>query len=159
MGVLAPAAIAYPAIDPVLVRLGPFSVRWYGLAYVLGFLGAGLLLYFFSKRWKLGLSGDDVVLVLLYAIVGVIIGARLGYVLLYGAGQGYLANPAKIFAIWDGGMSFHGGLAGILVAGWFAAHSLKMPYLTVCDLGAIGAPIGFLFGRLGNFINGELWGA
>jgi len=157
MSALPTALIAYPAIDPVLVRLGPFSIRWYGLAYVLGFLGAGILIYLLSKRWKLGLSGDDVVLVLLYAIIGVIIGARLGYVLVYGAGQ-YWSSPAKILAVWDGGMSFHGGLVGILVAGWFAARSLKMPYLTLCDIGAVGAPIGFLFGRLGNFVNGELWG-
>jgi phosphatidylglycerol---prolipoprotein diacylglyceryl transferase len=157
MGVVPPAVIAYPAIDPVLVRFGPFAIRWYGLAYVIGFIGAGILLYVLSKRWKLGLSGDDVVLVLLYAIIGVIVGSRLGYVLVYGAGQ-YWANPAKIFAIWDGGMSFHGGLVGILLAGWFAARSLKMPYLTLCDMGAVGAPVGFLFGRLGNFINGELWG-
>jgi phosphatidylglycerol:prolipoprotein diacylglycerol transferase len=157
MGSFAPAVIAYPAIDPVLVQVGPFAVRWYGLAYVIGFLGAGVLLYLLSKRWKLGMSGDDVVLVLLYAIVGVIVGSRLAYVLIYGAGQ-YWAEPSRIFAIWDGGMSFHGGLVGILAAGWFAARSLRMPYLTLCDLGAIGAPIGFLLGRLGNFINGELWG-
>jgi phosphatidylglycerol:prolipoprotein diacylglycerol transferase len=157
MGVFAPAVIAYPAIDPVLVQLGPFAIRWYGLAYVAGFLGAGILIYLLSKRWKLRMSGDDVVLVLLYAIIGVIVGSRLGYVLIYGAGR-YWAEPGKIFAIWDGGMSFHGGLAGILLAGWLAARSLKMPYLTVCDLGAVGAPIGFLLGRIGNFINGELWG-
>lgn len=151
------ASIAYPAIDPVLVRFGPFAVRWYGLAYVAGFLGAGILIYHFAKRWGLKMSVDDVILVLLYAIVGVIVGARLGYVILYGAGQ-YWSNPAKIFAIWDGGMSFHGGLAGILVAGLLAARSLKMPWLTICDLGSIGAPIGFLLGRLANFVNGELWG-
>ncbi len=152
-----PAVIAYPAIDPVLVQIGPFAVRWYGLAYVAGFVGAGLLIRWLSRRWSLKMSGDDIILVLLYAIVGVILGARLGYVLIYGAGQ-YWSSPAKIFAIWDGGMSFHGGLAGILIAGWFAARTLKMPFLTVCDLGAVGAPIGFGLGRLGNFVNGELWG-
>jgi phosphatidylglycerol:prolipoprotein diacylglycerol transferase len=157
IGTGTPAVIAYPAIDPVLLRLGPFSVRWYGLAYIVAFIGSGLILYWLAKRWKLGLTADDAVLVVLYAVIGVIVGARLGYVIIYGAGQ-YWAHPAKIFAIWDGGMSFHGGLAGILIAGWFAARSLEMPFLTLCDLGAVGAPIGFLLGRIGNFINGELWG-
>jgi phosphatidylglycerol:prolipoprotein diacylglycerol transferase len=152
-----PAVIVYPAIDPVALRLGPLSVHWYGLAYVAAFIISGLLIRHFARRWELGLSDDDVVLMVIYAIVGVIVGSRIGYVLIYG-GSEYWANPMRIFALWDGGMAFHGGLAGILTAGYLAARSLKMPFLSVCDLGAIGAPSGFLFGRIANFINGELWG-
>jgi phosphatidylglycerol:prolipoprotein diacylglycerol transferase len=84
-------------------------------------------------------------------------GARLGYVLIYG-GSYYLENPGKIFAIWDGGMSFHGGLAGILIAGLVVARMFRMPWLTLCDIGSVGAPIGFGLGRISNFINAELWG-
>ena len=89
--------------------------------------------------------------------MGVVVGGRLGYVVFYGDGY-YWQNPARIPALWDGGMSFHGGLAGILIAGAFVAHSTRMPWLTLCDLGAVGAPIGIFFGRLANFVNQELWG-
>ena len=151
------AAIAFPNIDPVALRIGPIAVHWYGLAYLSGFVGAVLLLRWLAERWGLGLTDDDLLTILLGAILGVIVGGRLGYVLFYGAGY-YLARPAEILAIWDGGMSFHGGLVGILVAGIVVARSLRMPWLTLCDLGAVGAPIGFLLGRIANFINAELWG-
>lgn len=149
--------VAFQSIDPVALRIGPLAVRWYGLAYAAGFICAFLLMRSFAKRWKTGLSTDDLLTIVLYAIVGVIAGGRLGYVLFYGQGY-YLAHPAEIFALWDGGMSFHGGFIGILLGGYLAARQLKVPFLTVADLGAIGAPIGFGLGRLANFINGELWG-
>jgi phosphatidylglycerol---prolipoprotein diacylglyceryl transferase len=151
------AVIAYPVIDPVALRLGPFSVRWYGLAYLLGFVCAGLVLRQIARRWKLGLTDDDVVTIMLGAVLGVVIGARLGYVALYG-GAYYWSHPALVFALWDGGMSFHGGLVGIIVAAAVVGKLLGMPWLTLCDLGAIGAPIGIFLGRLANFVNGELWG-
>ncbi len=151
------ASIAFPAIDPIAIRLGPFAVHWYGLAYLVGFVGAGWILWVFARRWGLGLTEDDVLTIMLCAVLGVVLGGRLGYVLFYGAGR-YFTHPAEILAVWDGGMSFHGGLVGILVAGVVAARLLKMPWLTLCDLGAVGAPVGLGLGRLANFINGELWG-
>jgi phosphatidylglycerol:prolipoprotein diacylglycerol transferase len=151
------ATIAYPQIDPVAFRVGPLSVHWYGLAYLTGFFLAGLLIRALAGRWKLGLTDDDVLNIMLGAIIGVMVGGRLGYVLLYG-GRYYLENPASIVALWDGGMSFHGGLAGILIAGLVVARIMGMPWLTVCDLGVVGAPIGIGLGRLANFVNGELWG-
>jgi phosphatidylglycerol:prolipoprotein diacylglycerol transferase len=149
--------IAYPAINPVALRLGPFAVRWYGIAYLAAFVGAALVMHWLVKRWEIELSDDDQLTILLGAVIGVVVGGRLGYVLVYGNGY-FLQHPASVFAIWDGGMSFHGGLVGILVAAVVVSRMLRMPFLTLCDLGSVGAPIGFFFGRIANFINGELWG-
>jgi len=151
------ASIAYPHIDPVAFAIGPFAVRWYGLAYVAGFVLAALVLRELDRRWKVGLSTDDMLDIVLVAVVGLIAGARLGYVLFYGVGS-YWSDPLSIFAFWDGGMSFHGGLVGILLAGAFIARRKDIPPLRLFDMGAVGAPIGLFFGRIGNFINGELWG-
>lgn len=152
-----PAALTYPAIDPVAFRLGPVAVHWYGLAYLAAFVFSALMARSLARRWSLGLSDDDLLTVVLGAVIGVVAGGRLGYVLVYGEGR-YLSKPLEILAIWDGGMSFHGGLVGILVAGFVVARVLRMPMLTLWDLGSVGAPSGFLFGRLANFVNGELWG-
>jgi phosphatidylglycerol:prolipoprotein diacylglycerol transferase len=149
--------IAFPAIDPVALRVGPLSVRWYGLAYVAAFIVAGLVMHWLVKRWKLNISDDDQLTILIAAVIGVILGGRLGYVLVYG-GTFFLTHPARILAIWDGGMSFHGGLAGILIAGVVVSRTMRIPWLTLCDLGSVGAPVGIFFGRLANFVNGELWG-
>jgi phosphatidylglycerol:prolipoprotein diacylglycerol transferase len=151
------AAWAYPVIDPVALRLGPLAVRWYGLAYLACFLFAWWLLTRYNRRWRLGLSPDDEAFVMLTAVFGVILGGRLGYVAFYGAGV-YWREPLRILQLWDGGMSFHGGLAGILLAGVFVSRRLRVPYLTLCDIGAIAAPLGFGLGRLANFVNDELWG-
>lgn len=151
------AAWAYPAIDPVALRMGPLAVRWYGLAYLACFLFAWWLLTRYNRRWRLGLSPDDEAFVMLAAVFGVILGGRLGYVAFYGAGV-YWSEPLRILELWDGGMSFHGGLAGILLAGVFVSRRLRVPYLTLCDIGAIAAPLGFGLGRLANFVNDELWG-
>lgn len=148
---------ALQSIDPVAFAIGSLEVRWYGLAYLAGFVAAAWLLYRFARRWDVRIAVDDVYIVLLYAIVGVMVGGRLGYVLFYGF-EYYLANPAKILATWDGGMSFHGGFIGILLGGVLAARHIGISWFTLADLGAIGAPIGFGLGRLSNFINGELWG-
>lgn len=152
-----PVALTYPAIDPVAFRLGPVAVHWYGLAYLAAFVFSALTARALARRWSLGLTDDDLMTVVLGAVIGVVAGGRLGYVLVYGEGR-YLRSPLEILAIWDGGMSFHGGLVGILVAGFVVARILKMPMLTLWDLGSVGAPSGFLFGRMANFINGELWG-
>jgi len=151
------AAIAFPQLDPVAIRLGPLAVRWYGLAYVTGFVVAGFVLWWLARRWKLGLTGDDAVTIVLAAVIGVVIGGRVGYFLFYG-GSAMWSDPFSVLRIWDGGMSFHGGLAGILIAGVVAARVLDMPWLTICDLGTVGAPVGLFFGRLANFVNAELWG-
>lgn len=151
------ALLPYPGIDPVLVRFGPLAVRWYGLAYVAAFVAAWFVLGWLSERWKLGFSEDDRLEIMLAAVIGVIVGARLGYVVFYNLAS-YLKAPLTIFAVWDGGMSFHGGLIGIIVAAFVMARRLKAPVLTLCDIGAVAAPIGFFFGRLANFINGELYG-
>jgi phosphatidylglycerol:prolipoprotein diacylglycerol transferase len=149
--------IAYPVIDPVAVRLGPIAVRWYGLAYLAAFVGAGFVMHWLVRRWDLNLSDDDQLSILLAAVIGVILGGRLGYVLVYGAGY-FWKHPASVFALWDGGMSFHGGLLGIMIAGLLVSRFMHIPWLTLCDFGAVGAPIGLFLGRIANFVNGELWG-
>jgi len=151
------AELVYPVLDPVAFSLGPLAIRWYGLAYVAGFIAAGLILRTLNRRWDVGLNSEQIVDVVLAAVIGLIVGARLGYVVFYGGSQ-YIREPLKVFATWDGGMSFHGGLAGILIAGWLVSRRLKVPFLRLCDMGAVGAPVGLLLGRLTNFVNGELWG-
>ena len=148
---------SYPFIDPVLIRVGPLEVRWYGLMYLLGF-ACGYLIIRSELRRKNGPipveSADDL---LFYLIVGMLIGARLGYVIFYNLGS-YLAAPWEIFFIWHGGMSFHGGLAGMLVSGVIFSRRKNAPFMELADIGALAAPIGLMLGRIGNFINGELYG-
>jgi phosphatidylglycerol---prolipoprotein diacylglyceryl transferase len=151
------AALAFPAIDPVALRLGPLAVRWYGLAYLAGFLAAWWILKVLDERWQMGLGPDGRTAALLAAVVGVVAGGRLGYVLFYGNGV-YFREPLRALQLWDGGMSFHGGLAGIVLAGWWFSRHYPVSFLRICDAGAVGAPVGLFFGRLANFINGELWG-
>lgn len=151
------AELVFPDINPVLFGIGPFEVRWYGLSYVAGFLVAGFILSRLNRRWQVGLSGDDVLTIVLYCVVGVLAGSRIGWVLIYG-GSEYLANPLRILAAWEGGMSWHGGFVGILLAGVLLSRRLGVPFTTLADMAAIGAPVGLFFGRVANFINGELWG-
>ena len=148
----------YQGLDPIAFSLGPLVVRWYGLAYVLGFVCAAAIIYFVAKRWKLGMSEDNLLTLMVCAIVGVVLGARIGYVLFYGDGY-YLSHPLEILAFNQGGMSFHGGLVGLLIGGAVAARMTRIPFLTLADWGSIAAPIGLFFGRCANFVNGELWGA
>lgn len=148
----------YQNLDPIAFQIGPVAVRWYGLAYVLGFALAAFILYKTAKRWKLHITGDDVLNVMICVIVGIIVGARLGYCLFYGNGY-YFEHPLEILAINQGGMSFHGGLIGALLSGIVAAKVTRIPYLTLADLGVIAAALGLFFGRCANFVNGELWGA
>ena len=147
----------YHSIDPVAFSIGPFAVRWYGIAYVLGFLFAGILMRQIAKRWGLRFDSDALLTIICCVIVGIIVGARLGYCLFYGNGY-YFAHPLEILAFNQGGMSFHGGLMGALLSGIVAARLTGIPYLTLADMGAIVAPIGLFLGRCANFINGELWG-
>lgn len=151
------AAFAFPALDPIAFHIGPLAVRWYGLAYLAGFLFAWWVLRVLDARWEMGIGPDGRANILLAAVIGVVVGGRLGYVLFYGAGA-YWRDPLSIFALWDGGMSFHGGLAGALAAGWWMARRQGVPFLRLADAGAVAAPVGLLLGRLANFVNGELWG-
>lgn len=148
----------YQTLDPVAFSIGPLVVRWYGIAYLVGFCLAALVLYRVAKRWRIEIDLDSVLTIMVCVIAGILLGARLGYCLFYGDGA-YLANPLRILAFNEGGMSFHGGLVGALIAGAVAARLTHIPYLTLADLGAIAAPLGLFFGRLANFVNGELWGA
>ena len=147
----------YQALDPVAFSIGPVVVRWYALAYLAGFICAGVVLWRTQRRWGLGLSLDDALSIVIGVVFGIIIGARLFYVLFYGAGY-YLENPLEIFMLNHGGMSFHGGLVGAVVGGSLVCWRLRISIPTVCDMGVIGAPIGLFFGRCANFVNGELWG-
>ena len=149
--------LVHPNIDPIAFSIGPLAVRWYGLMYLAGF-AAGWWLGL--RRISQGLAPisraqlDDVLFV---AVFGVILGGRLGYVLFYKPGY-YAAHPLEIFAIWQGGMSFHGGLLGMMLAMLFIARRHGLSYLRLMDFLAPLAPIGIAAGRIGNFINGELWG-
>lgn len=148
----------FQSLDPVAFTLGPVTVRWYGIAYVLGFICAALVIWRLAKRWRVRVNEDALLTIMVCAVVGIILGGRLGYVLFYGNGS-YLQNPLEIFALNHGGMSFHGGLIGALLSGIVAAKLTGIPYLTLADLGCVAAPLGLFFGRLANFVNGELWGA
>lgn len=147
----------FQSFNPIAFTLGPLTVRWYGLAYLAGFIAAGLVIYRVARRWELDLTVDDVMSIVIGVAFGIIIGARLGYVLFYGAGY-YLEHPAEIIATWDGGMSFHGGLVGAVIGGSIVCRQYRISIPTVCDLGVIGATWGLFFGRCANFVNGELWG-
>ena len=148
----------YQMLDPVAFSVGPFTVRWYGIAYILGFVCAALVIARTAKRWNVKLDVDSLLTVVLGVIIGVILGARLFYCVFYGDGY-YFAHPAEILAFSQGGMSFHGGLIGALLSGLITARMVGVPYLTLADMAVIGAPLGLFFGRCANFINGELWGA
>lgn len=147
----------YPQIDPVLVHIGPLQIRWYGLMYVIGFAIAYALVRNVSRRRHNDLNTSEIEDLFAYCILGLILGARIGYCLFYNVVY-YLDKPMKIFAVWEGGMSFHGGLLGLLLAGWLFSLRRAKPFLMLADLGAVAAPPGLFFGRLGNFINGELYG-
>lgn len=155
-------ALSFPIIDPVAISIGPFAIRWYALAYVVGLLGG----WFYAKRLsaKAELWGDlrqprpiDIDDLIVWVALGVVLGGRLGYVLFYNL-SAYLAHPLEIFAVWRGGMSFHGGFAGAALAIALFARSRSLNALALLDLASVVAPIGLFFGRIANFINGELWG-
>jgi phosphatidylglycerol:prolipoprotein diacylglycerol transferase len=144
-------------IDPILIDLGPIKVGWYGLMYVFGFFASYLLVRYQMKRKDFDLSKVDVENLYFYLILGLIIGARLGYVLFYDLKM-YLSDPLEIFAIWHGGMSFHGGLIGVLLVGVLFSWKNKKSFWRIADLIIVTVPPGLGFGRIGNFINGELFG-
>jgi len=147
----------YHNINPVLLRLGPFEIRYYGLFYVLGFVIAYFMLVHLAKKRQLNLTKDDVSDFLLYEIIGTIAGARLFYVLAYNL-KFYLANPLQIFAIWQGGLSFHGGLLGAIIAAIIFCRKKKINFYDLADITVIPLALGLALGRIGNFTNGELFG-
>jgi phosphatidylglycerol:prolipoprotein diacylglycerol transferase len=149
--------LPYPNIDPVFLRIGPVQLRWYGLMYMLSFIIGFFVLRRLAKYRKLNLSTDDLYDLLFYLILGVMVGGRLGYVLFYDLGS-YLRDPLSIFAIWQGGMSFHGGLLGMVLAAWYICRRKGWEFFEIADLVSAAAPIGLGLGRIGNFINGELYG-
>jgi len=149
--------IPYPNIDPVFLRIGPLQLRWYGLMYMLSFIIGYFVLKRYSKHRKLDLSSEDLYDLLFYLILGVMVGGRLGYVLFYDLGT-YLNDPVSILAIWQGGMSFHGGFLGVVAAAWWITRRRGWDFWEIADLVSAVVPIGLGLGRIGNFINGELYG-
>ena len=149
--------LEYPAIDPVALDLGPLQIHWYGIMYLIGFLGAWWLGRVRAARPGSGWDPAELGDLLFYGAVGVIIGGRLGYALFYEPGT-YLPEPWRILAIWEGGMAFHGGLVGVIVAMALYARHTGRGFFDVADFVAPLTPLGLGAGRLGNFINGELWG-
>lgn len=146
-----------PDIDPVAVQLGPIKVHWYGLMYLIGFLGAWWLGAYRAKRPGSGWQPTEIADLLFYGALGVILGGRIGYVLFYNFGY-YLEHPIEVFYIWTGGMSFHGGLLGVITAMWLYGRRTHRTFFGVADFVAPLTPLGLGAGRLGNFINHELWG-
>ncbi|MEX0852055.1 MAG: prolipoprotein diacylglyceryl transferase, partial [Bauldia sp.] len=156
-------ALPFPAIDPVLIEVGPFAIRWYALAYVVGiFVG-----WWYAKRltanpglWGAGgapLKPTDIDDFVVWATLGIILGGRIGYVLFYDLAR-FVERPADIVAIWEGGMSFHGGFLGTILAMVLFARARRIPAWSLIDVIAPAVTFGLFFGRLANFINGELWG-
>lgn len=156
--------LIHPQIDPVALQIGPLAIHWYGLTYLVAF---GLFMALGRRRLRhepfASIAGTgawrraDVEDILFLGVMGVVVGGRLGYCLFYKPGY-YATHPLEVFAVWQGGMSFHGGLIGVLVAmAWFA-RSRQRPFLQVMDFVAPCVPTGLAAGRIGNFINGELWG-
>lgn len=150
-------SLAFPAIDPIAISIGPIAIRWYALAYIAGLLlGWKYVVYYCTKTPNI-MSKRDVDDLLFWATLGVILGGRLGYILFYNLDY-YLDNPANILKVWQGGMAFHGGFMGVIVAVILFARKRNISILAVLDAAAVATPIGLFFGRIANFINGELYG-
>jgi phosphatidylglycerol---prolipoprotein diacylglyceryl transferase len=177
------ATLPYPNLDPVLVQLGPFSIKWYGLAYIAALLFAwwGIARAVRTPSlWKeppfngkAPATEDQIGDLVVWCTLGVILGGRLGWDLIYGVGlcsvspdaefcrglpYAFVTNPIKLIAAWQGGMSFHGGLLGVVIAVWLFCKKYKLKMLAIADLACAFAPLGLFFGRIANFVNGELWG-
>lgn len=147
----------YPDIDPIALSIGPLHLRWYGLMYLVGFLAAWWLGRHRIERLGRGLEVQHLDDLLFYCVLGVVLGGRLGYVIFYQTAE-LLRDPLYLLRIWEGGMSFHGGLLGVILAEWLFARQRGIGIFQVADFVAPLVPIGLGVGRIGNFINGELWG-
>lgn len=149
--------IDFPNISPIALEIGPLQLRWYALAYLFGILSAWFLTKRNIARFNLGISSAQLDDLVFYTTLGIILGGRLGYVICYG-NNFFWQHPLEIFAVWHGGMSFHGGIVGVILGLYCFARKEKFPYLKITDIVALYVPIGIFLGRLANFINGELWG-
>ncbi len=147
----------YPHIDPVIFQIGPLAIRWYGMMYLLGFIGGYLVMNHICKKRKFPVTEETISDLLFYGVLGVVLGGRFGYTLIYNFGY-YFHHPLEIFAVWEGGMSFHGGTIGVIVALALFCMRKKLPFLLLADIVVAAVPVGLGLGRIGNFINGELWG-
>ena len=149
--------INFPDISPIALSIGPFNLRWYAIAYLVGILSAWFLINKNIKKYNIEFNNimlDDLVF---YVTLSIILGGRLGYALFYGDGY-FFRNPLQIFAIWNGGMSFHGGIIGVITGIYLFSKKYNISFFQVSDLVALYVPIGIFLGRLANFINDELWG-
>lgn len=142
-------------IDPNILTLGPIHLQWYGLMYIIGLIASYLIAKYLIKKRHLQIEKKILDDLYLYCVIGLLVGGRIGYIIFYHFSF-YLKNPIEIFAIWQGGMSFHGGLLGILVAGILFTRKKGVPFWCLADIIIITAPVGLGLGRIGNFINGEL---
>jgi phosphatidylglycerol:prolipoprotein diacylglycerol transferase len=149
--------LIYPSIDPIALQIGPMAVHWYGLMYLLGFVGAWLLARSRAKQPNSGWTNEQVGDLIFYCAIGVLVGGRIGYVLFYDFAN-LLANPLVLFKVWDGGMSFHGGFIGVIISVLLFARKTKKSCFAIGDFVVPLVPVGLGAGRIGNFINGELWG-
>ena len=149
--------LAYPEISPIAFSLGPIDIRWYSLAYLTGILAAWFLLLRNNDKNKLGYSRQQIEDLAFYVTLGIIIGGRLGYAVFYGGAEMWL-KPWRLLELWKGGMSFHGGIAGVIGAVWLFARKYQFKFLAITDLVVLYTPIGMFLGRIANFINDELWG-
>ena len=147
----------FTQIDPIIFSIGPLAVRWYGMMYLLGFVGAYFMMCHIVKLREWPIKKEAISDLLFYAVLGVVIGGRCGYTLFYNSNY-YFRHPLEILYVWEGGMSFHGGLLGVVTVLLFFCWHRKLPLLQVADIAVSAVPIGLGFGRIGNFINGELWG-
>ena len=149
--------LQFPTIDPVAIRLGPLAIHWYGLMYLVAFGSAWLLGRWRISHHKTDLTARDLEDIIFYGLLAVVLGGRLGYALFYKPGH-YLTHPLEILYVWEGGMSFHGGLIGVTAMMFLLARARGYSFFMVADFVATLIPLGLAVGRLGNFINGELWG-
>ena len=149
--------LTYPLIDPVAVSLGPLKVHWYGLMYLIGIAGAWYLLSKRVSKAHSPIKPEALEDLIFYAAMGVILGGRVGYILFYNFSR-FMDDPIMLFRVWEGGMSFHGGLIGVVVAMWISAKKNQCTLFALTDFIAPVVPVGLFAGRIGNFINAELWG-
>lgn len=149
--------LKYPNINPIALQIGPVKIHWYGLMYLLGFASAWFLANYRAKKQQLNWTSEQISDLIFWAAIGVVVGGRFGYMLFYNFHQ-WIQAPLSIFYVWQGGMSFHGGLIGVVIALLLFAKASKRSFFEVGDFVAPLVPIGLAAGRLGNFINGELWG-